>query len=243
MCCRHNSILLYFKTLFCRHNSILLYFNELCYRHDPILLYFKIVQWIIFTCLSVLCATYFNISRSSLDVAWSFQMLEGIIWECWSIETIHVITLHAAVQWQQNTCVLAVSVVPVAIALAYQSISPGPRLSLRTIRSMIRFYGEDLSAPRPTSNLEDHPLSAVRNCLFNIFAATLHIGGRSSILNLRKHHVWWQGPTYRDRRRWEDNIKMDLQKVGCGGVDWIEMAQNRDRWWALVNAVMNLRVP
>ena len=45
------------------------------------------------------------------------------------------------------------------------------------------------------------------------------------------------------RRRWEDNIKMDLQEVGCGGMDWIELAQDRDRWWVLVNVVMNLRVP
>jgi len=44
----------------------------------------------------------------------------------------------------------------------------------------------------------------------------------------------------RSRRRWEDNIKMDLQEVGC--MDWIELAQYRDRWRALVNAVMNLRV-
>jgi len=44
------------------------------------------------------------------------------------------------------------------------------------------------------------------------------------------------------RRRWEDNIKMDLQEVGCGDMDWIELAQDRDRWRALVNAVMNLRV-
>jgi hypothetical protein len=45
------------------------------------------------------------------------------------------------------------------------------------------------------------------------------------------------------RRRWEDHIKMDLQNVWCEGMDWTELAQDRDRWWALVNAVMNLRVP
>ena len=50
-------------------------------------------------------------------------------------------------------------------------------------------------------------------------------------------------PLGRPRRRWEDNIKMDLQEVGCGGMDWIDLAQDRDRWRALVNAVMNLRVP
>ena len=50
-------------------------------------------------------------------------------------------------------------------------------------------------------------------------------------------------PLGRPRRRWEDNIKMDLQEVGCGGMDWIELAQDRDRWRALVNAIMNLRVP
>ena len=46
----------------------------------------------------------------------------------------------------------------------------------------------------------------------------------------------------RPRRRWEDNIKMHLQEMGCGGMDWIELAQDRDRWRAIVNAVMNLRV-
>ena len=50
-------------------------------------------------------------------------------------------------------------------------------------------------------------------------------------------------PLGRPRRRWEDNIKMDLQEVGCGGMDWIELAQDRDRWRELVNAVVNLRVP
>jgi hypothetical protein len=50
-------------------------------------------------------------------------------------------------------------------------------------------------------------------------------------------------PLVTPRRRWEDNIEVDLQDVGCGGMDWIELAQNMDRWRALVNAVMNLRVP
>jgi len=50
-------------------------------------------------------------------------------------------------------------------------------------------------------------------------------------------------PLGRPRHRWEDNIKMDLQEVGCEGMDWIKLAHNRDRWWALVNSVMNLQVP
>ena len=50
-------------------------------------------------------------------------------------------------------------------------------------------------------------------------------------------------PLRRPRRRWVNNIRMDLQEMGCGYVDWIGLAQDRDRWRTLVSVVMNLRVP
>ena len=67
----------------------------------------------------------------------------------------------------------------------------------------------------------------------------------------KKRGVYWvvvwtpevRRPLWRPRRRWQDNIKMDLLEFVCGGVDSIDPPQGRDRWRALVNAVMNLRVP
>jgi hypothetical protein len=50
-------------------------------------------------------------------------------------------------------------------------------------------------------------------------------------------------PLGRPGRKWEDNIKMDLQEVGCGGMDWMDVAQDKGRWRALVNTVMIFRVP
>jgi hypothetical protein len=50
-------------------------------------------------------------------------------------------------------------------------------------------------------------------------------------------------PLGRPRRRWKDNSKIDLQEMGCGKIEWNELAQDKDRWRALVNAAMNLRVP
>jgi hypothetical protein len=50
-------------------------------------------------------------------------------------------------------------------------------------------------------------------------------------------------PLGRPRRRWKDNIRMDLKRIRWGGMDWIDLAQDRDHWRALVNTVMNLRVP
>jgi len=76
---------------------------------------------------------------------------------------------------------------------------------------------------------------------------SITINSISVLLSSSCTGFWWgnlrerlQG---RPRRRWEDNIKMDLQEVGYGGMDWIELVQDSFRWRALVNAVMNLQVP
>ena len=71
----------------------------------------------------------------------------------------------------------------------HQYINLGPRHYLFMFRNLICFYSEELLAPRPTPKLEYHSLSAVRYCLFNLFAATLNIGSGSSIRNLRTRHA------------------------------------------------------
>jgi hypothetical protein len=68
-------------------------------------------------------------------------------------------------------------------------------------------------------------------------------GERSGVHRVLVEKPEGKRPLGRPRRGWEDNIKMYFQKAGCGGMDWIELAQDRDRWRALVNAVMKLRVP
>ena len=74
------------------------------------------------------------------------------------------------------------------IKMCIKEISPGPRFVLR-LRNVIRLCGEVLLAPRSSRKLEDHLLSAVHDCLFNIFAATLHTAGRSSIRDLKTRHA------------------------------------------------------
>jgi hypothetical protein len=69
------------------------------------------------------------------------------------------------------------------------------------------------------------------------------MGERRSVYRVLVGKPRGKRPLGRPRLRWENNIKIDLQEVGCGGMDWIELAQDRDSWRALVNAVMNLRVP
>jgi hypothetical protein len=52
-----------------------------------------------------------------------------------------------------------------------------------------------------------------------------------------------ENPLGRPRHRWVDNIKMDLVEIGWGGVDWTDVAQDKEEWWTVVNAIMNLRFP
>ena len=68
-------------------------------------------------------------------------------------------------------------------------------------------------------------------------------GGEEKCIQGYGGETWEKRTLGRPRRRWEDNITMGIQEVGCGGMDWIDLAQDRGRWCALVNAVMNLRVP
>ena len=69
------------------------------------------------------------------------------------------------------------------------------------------------------------------------------MGGREACTGVLVGKPQGKRPLGRHRRRWEDNIKIVLQEVGCRGMDWIDLASDRDTWRALVNAVMNLRVP
>jgi hypothetical protein len=69
------------------------------------------------------------------------------------------------------------------------------------------------------------------------------MGERRDVYRMLEGKPDGKKPLGRPRHRWEDTIKMDLQKMGCGGMDWINVAQDRDRWRALVNVVMDFRVP
>jgi hypothetical protein len=87
-----------------------------------------------------------------------------------------------------------------------KKISPGPRLCI-VVRNMVIFYGEKLLAPHPTPKLEGHPLSAVRDCLFNVFEATLHI--RRPFLHPQPEDAPCRGD--RDRLSWRETQKVILR--------------------------------
>jgi len=70
-----------------------------------------------------------------------------------------------------------------------------------------------------------------------------HMGESRSLYRVLVGKSEEKKPLGRPRHRWEDNIKMDLQEVGCESMDWVDLAEDRDRWQAMVNGVMNLQVP
>jgi hypothetical protein len=69
------------------------------------------------------------------------------------------------------------------------------------------------------------------------------MGRACSTKKRNAYRIFVGKPKGRPRRRWVDNIKMDLSEIGWGGMDWTDLAQDRDHWRALVNTVINLRVP
>ena len=76
-----------------------------------------------------------------------------------------------------------------------------------------------------------------------IIEVSVHSGEERGVYRVLVGKPEGRRPLGRPRRRWVDNIRINLQEVGCGYMDWIGLAQDRDRWRTLVSAVMNLRVP
>jgi hypothetical protein len=79
--------------------------------------------------------------------------------------------------------------------------------------------------------------------ILNLYGHVERMGERTGVYRVLVGKPEGKRQLGRPRRRWEDNIKIDLQEVGCEIMDWIELAQERDSWRALVNAAMNHRVP
>ena len=90
-----------------------------------------------------------------------------------------------------------------------------------------------------------HPIffRAIKSRIMKLEGRVARMGERRDVFRGLVGKPEGKRPFGRPRRRWEDNINMDLQEVRCGGMDWIELAEDMDRWEAFVNAVMNLRVP
>jgi hypothetical protein len=105
------------------------------------------------------------------------------------------------------------------------------KLLLRNFGNTANFYIVEM--PKSRTNIRFECRSEINDAKINL----------SIYIYIKYAGQVGKSPLGRPRRRWVDNIKMDLGEIGWDGMDWIDVAQDRDQWRALVNMVMNLRVP
>jgi len=102
-----------------------------------------------------------------------------------------------------------------------------------------RLHNEELNDLHSSSNI----VRVIKSIRIRWAGHVAHMSEEMGVYRVLMGKPEGRRPLGRPRCRWVDNIRMDLQEVGCGYVDWIGLAQDRDRWRTLVSAVMNLRVP
>jgi len=102
-----------------------------------------------------------------------------------------------------------------------------------------KFHNEELNNLYSSPNI----FRVIKSRIMRWAGHVARIGDRRGVFRVLVGKPEGKRPPGRTRRRWEGNTMMDLQEVGCGGMDGIELAQDRDRWRAIVTAVMKLRVP
>ena len=102
-----------------------------------------------------------------------------------------------------------------------------------------RLHNEQLNDLYSSSNI----VRVIKSRIMRWTGHVAHMGEESGVYRFLVEKQEGRRPLGRTRRRWVDNIRTDLQKVGCRYMDWIGLVQDRDRWRTLVSAVMNLRVP
>jgi hypothetical protein len=102
-----------------------------------------------------------------------------------------------------------------------------------------RLHNEELNDLYPSPNI----VRVIKSRRMRWAGHVAHMGEERGVYRVLVGKPGGKRPLGRPRRRWVDNIRMDLQEVGCGYMEWIGLAQDRDRWQMLVSAVMNLRVP
>ena len=102
---------------------------------------------------------------------------------------------------------------------------------------LIKLHSEELDDLYPSPNI----VRVIKSRRMRLAVRVVRMGERRGVYRVLVGKPEGKRPLGRPRLGWEDNIKMDLQEVVCGGMEWIELAQERDSWWTVVNAVMNLR--